>query len=109
MRISRLTRAATTQLAQQLDPLHDYLAMMPAVRKAIGDRAETLLTLQTLLAGADAKHARIAKLETDISKLRKVDELKRELAEAAAAAEAGLGLSLPGVRLVTWTVLAIID
>ena len=87
VRISRLTRAATTQLAQQLDPLHNYLSMMPAVRKAIGDRAETLLTLQTLLADADAKHARIAKLETDISKMRKVDELKRELAEAAAAAE----------------------
>ena len=36
LRMSRLTRAATTQLAQQLDPLHHYLGMMPAVRKAIG-------------------------------------------------------------------------
>jgi hypothetical protein len=53
--MSRLTRAATTQLAQQLDPLHNYLGMMPAVRKAIGDRAEALLTLQTQLADADAK------------------------------------------------------
>ena len=69
VRISRLTRSATTQLAQQLDPLHDYLGMMPAVRKAVSDRAETLLTLQTLLADADAKHARITKLETDISKV----------------------------------------
>lgn len=88
VRISRLTRAVSTQLAQQLDPLHDYLGMMPAVRKAVSDRAETLLTLQTLLAEADGKHARITKLETDITKMKKVDDLKRELAENSAAAEA---------------------
>ena len=39
---------------------------------ALGDRAETLLTLQTLLADADAKAARISKLETDITKMKKV-------------------------------------
>ena len=88
VRISRLTRAATGQLARALDPLHDYLGMMPAVRKAVADRSETLLTLQTLLAEVDGKKARIAKLETDITKMLRVDQLKRELAETQAASEA---------------------
>ena len=88
VRISRLTRAATGQLARALDPLHDYLGMMPAVRKAVADRSETLLTLQTSLAEVDGKKARIAKLETDITKMLRVDQLKRELAETQATSEA---------------------
>jgi len=87
VRVSRLTRGASTHLAQQLHPLHAYLGMMPAVRKAIADRATTLLTLQTLLGDADSKHARITKMETDITKGKKVEELRKELAEAREAAE----------------------
>ena len=34
VRISRLTRAANSQLMQQLSPLHDQLSMTPAVHKA---------------------------------------------------------------------------
>ena len=87
VRISRLSRSANNASAKSLDPLHDYLGMMPAVRKAVADRAETLLTLQTHLADVDEK-ARIAKLEMDFSKMHKAEMLGRELAADEAAAEA---------------------
>ena len=88
IRISRLSRSANNASAKSLDPLHDYLGMMPAVRKAVADRAETLLTLQTHLADVDSKKARIAKLEMDFSKMHKAEMLRRELAADEAAAEA---------------------
>ena len=88
VRISRLSRSANNASAKSLDPLHDYLGMMPAVRKAVADRAETLLTLQTHLADVDSKKARIAKLEMDFSKMHKAEMLRRELAADEAAVEA---------------------
>lgn len=88
IRISRLSRSANNASAKSLDPLHDYLGMMPAVRKAVADRAETLLTLQTHLADVDSKKARLAKLEMDFSKMHKAEMLRRELAADEAAAEA---------------------
>ena len=88
VRISRLSRSANNASAKSLDPLHDYLGMMPAVRKAVADRAETLLTLQTHLADVDSKKARLAKLEMDFSKMHKAEMLRRELAADEAAAEA---------------------
>ena len=93
VRVSRLTRSATAQLAGTLDPLHDYLGMMPAVRRAVADRAETLLSLQTLLAEVDAKTNRIARLEAEISKIpdmhkaRRVEDVRRDLIESRTAAE----------------------
>ena len=80
VRVSRLARAATRQLAKSLEPLHEYLGMMPAVRKAVQDRGETLGALNASLAEVESKRARIAKLELDITKMLRVDALKRELA-----------------------------
>ena len=91
VRISRLSRSANNASAKSLDPLHDYLGMMPAVRKAVADRAETLLTLQTHLADVDSKKARIAKLEMDFSKMHKAEMLRRELAADEAAADEDFG------------------
>lgn len=88
VRVSRLARAATRQLAKSLEPLHEYLGMMPAVRKAVQDRGETLGALNASLAEVESKRARIAKLELDITKMLRVDALKRELVGARAAADA---------------------
>lgn len=88
VRISRLSRSANNASAKSLDPLHDYLGMMPAVRKAVADRAETLLTLQTHLSDVDSKKSKLAKLEMDFSKMHKAEMLRRELQADEAAAEA---------------------
>lgn len=79
VKASRLARTATSQTAQALEPLHDYLKLLPAVRKSVADRNEALLTLQTMLAEGDRLDARIAKLTPDLTKMRKVEELKFEL------------------------------
>lgn len=87
VRVSRLARSATAQTAQALNPLHDYLKLMPSVRRSIGDRNESLLTLQTMLAEADRLEARIAKLTPDFTKMKKVEDLKLELDATRATGE----------------------
>ena len=97
VRVSRLTRAATTQLAHALDPMHDYLGMMPAVRKATGDRAETLLTLQTMLSDIEAKSAKLSKLELDVAKTSKAAHLRYEL-EALRSASVGVKAEYENIK-----------
>jgi sorting nexin-1/2 len=97
VRVSRLTRAATTQLARALDPMHDYLGMMPAVRKATGDRAETLLTLQTMLSDIEAKSAKLSKLELDVAKTSKAAHLRYEL-EALRSASVGVKAEYENIK-----------
>jgi sorting nexin-1/2 len=87
IKVSRVARSATSQTAQALEPLHDYLKIMPSVRKSISDRNESLLTLQTMLADADRLDARIAKLEPDLTKMAKVQSLKFELDTTRATGE----------------------
>jgi sorting nexin-1/2 len=87
IKASRLARTATSQTAQSLEPLHDYLKLLPAVRKSVADRNEALLTLQTMLAESDRLDARIAKLTPDLTKMRKVEELKFELERTQALGE----------------------
>ena len=91
VRVSRLTRAAVGQLSRTLQPLHEYLTMMPAVRRAVADRSDALLEWQRSAAELEAKKARLARLETDITKMLKVDLLKREVTEARAAVERARG------------------
>jgi len=79
VKVSQVSRSATSQTAQALQPLHDYLKIMPAVRKSINERNDSLLTLQTMLAEAERLDARIAKLEPDLTKMKKVQDLKLEL------------------------------
>lgn len=92
-----MTRAATTQLARALDPMHDYLGMMPAVRKATGDRAETLLTLQTMLSDIEAKSAKLSKLELDVAKTSKAAHLRYEL-EALRSASVGVKAEYENIK-----------
>ena len=79
IRASRMAHSATAQTAQALEPLHDYLKIMPSVRRSISDRNDSLLTLQTMLSEADRLEARIAKLTPDFTKMKRVEELKLEL------------------------------
>ena len=70
VRACRLGRAAAGQLAAQLAPLHAHLAMAPAVARAAADRADALLTWQTLAAEADAKRAKTARVQAEPLKVR---------------------------------------
>ena len=87
VRVSRLTRAAVGQLSKSLHPLHEYLGMMPAVRRAVADRSDALFTLQQRTSDLESKKQRLARLETDITKMLKVDLLKRETHEARVAVD----------------------
>ena len=91
VRVSRLTRAAVGALSKSLQPMHEYLSMMPAVRRAVADRGDALLEWRRGAAEVEAKKARLARLETDITKMLQVDLLKREVAEASVAAERARG------------------
>jgi hypothetical protein len=65
VRACRLGRAAAGQLAAQLAPLHGHLSLAPSVSRAVADRAEALLTWQTLAAEADAKRAKAARTQEE--------------------------------------------
>ena len=87
VRASRIARAATVQLAKAMDPLHAHLNLMPSVRRATQLRADTLLSLQTLLSDQERLTNRINKLAPDITKHVKIEQLKRELEETNRLAE----------------------
>jgi hypothetical protein len=70
VRACRLGRAAAGQLAAQLAPLHGHLSLAPAVSRAVADRADALLTWQTLAAEADAKRAKAARTQEEPLKAR---------------------------------------
>ncbi|XP_074363385.1 sorting nexin 2A-like, partial [Apium graveolens] len=81
---SRLYRELNAQTVKHLDKLHDYLGVMLAINNAFSDRANALLTVQTLLSELASLNVRIEKLEAasskifcgDRSRIRKIDELK---------------------------------
>ena len=72
-------------------PMHEYLSLMPAVRRAVADRGDALLEWRRSAAETEVKKTRLARLETDITKMLQVDLLKREVAEATVAAERARG------------------
>ena len=82
VRVARLTRSAIGALGLSLNPMHEYLGMMPAVRRAVADRSEALTNLQSRVNDLESKKQRLARLELDITKMLKVDLLKRETVEA---------------------------
>ena len=59
VRLARLRRAASVQTVEQLAPLHDYLSLNCAIRKALTDRTQALLTARTLEAEVKAKTAKV--------------------------------------------------
>lgn len=70
VRACRLGRAAAEQLAVRLQPLHNHLAMAPSVSRAISDRADALLTWQTLASEISTKKARLAQVQAEPAKAR---------------------------------------
>mmetsp|Transcript_37299 Transcript_37299/g.81235 ORF Transcript_37299/g.81235 Transcript_37299/m.81235 type:complete len:588 (-) Transcript_37299:343-2106(-) len=98
VRLARLARAAGAQTVQQLGPLHQYLGLNAAVRRALSDRTQALLTAQTLEAEAKHKRARLAKLDEaktrvfggDKQHQKKVEDLQKELEACEASARASM-------------------
>ena len=77
------------QLARALDPLHDYLGMMrPRCERRWRIAPSVAHPADVAGRGGTERSAAIAKLETDITKMLRVDQLKRELAETQATSEA---------------------
>mmetsp|Transcript_7789 Transcript_7789/g.14719 ORF Transcript_7789/g.14719 Transcript_7789/m.14719 type:complete len:651 (-) Transcript_7789:276-2228(-) len=98
VRLARLSRAASSQTVDRLLPLHQYLGLNAAVRKALHDRSQALLTAQTLEAEAKAKSARLSKLDEQKSRVfgaqekhqKRVDDLAREIQACEASQRAAV-------------------
>ncbi|EIE22906.1 hypothetical protein COCSUDRAFT_66447 [Coccomyxa subellipsoidea C-169] len=96
VRLSRLTRQATASFATELSPIHDHLALTPAVGKALREREQALLTLHALEAELRRKRRGIGSLEQegsqvfggDKGKTRRVANLQSDVAALEAAIEA---------------------
>lgn len=96
VRVSRLSRTATSSTALALAPLHDNLALAPAASKALKEREAALLTLHAIEADLEKRRHTIVAIEEegqkvfggDKAKLRKTDNLKNEVAGLEAAVQA---------------------
>ncbi|KAL4447991.1 hypothetical protein ABPG75_005210 [Micractinium tetrahymenae] len=96
VRHSRLARAANAGAMEALEPLHDELAMSPAVVAALKERETALLTAQSIEEDLANRRAAAAALEEsgarrvggDAAKARKVAALQNEVAALEAALEA---------------------
>jgi hypothetical protein len=62
VRACRLGRAASGQLATILQPMHLFLALQPAVTRAVHDREEAMLTWQALAMDADKAKSKMEKV-----------------------------------------------
>lgn len=84
---SRYYRESNAKTVKNLDPLHEYLGLMLAVRGAFSDRSSALLTVQTLLSELSAMESRAEKLQVaaskifggDKSRIRKLEELNETI------------------------------
>lgn len=63
VRLSRTSRAATGQAMTALEPLHDELAMAPAVAGALREREAALLTAQSMEEDIEKRRKAVAALE----------------------------------------------
>ncbi|PRW57356.1 sorting nexin 2B [Chlorella sorokiniana] len=96
VRQSRLARAANGQAMEALEPLHDELAMSPAMAAALREREAALLTVQSIEDDLDKKRRAAAALDEagarrvggDAAKQRKVAALQNEVSALEAALEA---------------------
>ncbi|CAO2840024.1 unnamed protein product [Amaranthus hypochondriacus] len=87
VRGSRMYRELNAKTVKNLDTLHEYLGVMLAAHNAYSDRANALLTVQTLLSEVSSLQSRTEKLENASSRAfgadkttnHKVEELKETL------------------------------
>lgn len=84
---SRIYRDLNARTVKSLDTLHEYLGVMLAAHNAYADRANALLTVQTLLSEVSSLQSRAEKLEAASSRVfggdktrnHKLEELKETM------------------------------
>lgn len=87
VRTSRHSRMATSEYMTSLSPLHDELALAPAVVAALKEREAALLTVDTIKEDLERKKASLQQLEVsgDPNRGRKVSQYQNEIAALDAA------------------------
>ncbi|EFN57618.1 hypothetical protein CHLNCDRAFT_142705 [Chlorella variabilis] len=93
VRQSRLARMANGQAMEALEPLHDELAVSPAVTAALREREAALLTVQSIEDDLERRRRAVAALEEagprrvggDAAKARKVAAMQNEVSALEAA------------------------
>ncbi|KAL4859717.1 5'-3' exoribonuclease 2 [Chlorella vulgaris] len=96
VRQSRLARLANGQVMEALEPLHDELAMSPAVTAALRERETALLTLQSIEEDLERRRGAVVALEEsgarrvggDAAKARKVAAMQNDVSALEAALSA---------------------
>lgn len=87
VRGSRIYRELNAKTVKNLDTLHEYLGVMLAAHNAYSDRANALLTVQTLLSEVSSLQSKAEKLEAASSRVfggdktrnHKLEELKETM------------------------------
>lgn len=92
MRLSRLNRSAVAQEAAALTVLHDHLGLTPCILRALSEREEQLLTVNSLQEELERKKGGVATLEAEAgqvlgggTKARKLQQLQNDVAALEAA------------------------
>ncbi|KAF6260469.1 hypothetical protein COO60DRAFT_892770 [Scenedesmus sp. NREL 46B-D3] len=78
VRVSKMMGKVTGRVAQELGTLHDNLAAVPAAVRGYMSREHQMLTWHTLEGDLEAKQKALA--EADKSKVKRVDELRTDVA-----------------------------
>lgn len=81
VRASRMYRELNAKTVKNLDTLHEYLGFMLAAHNAYSDRANALLTVQTLLSDLSSLQSRAEKLEYASSRVFGGDKTRNHKAE----------------------------
>lgn len=100
VRLSRLSLAATGELARALQPLLDEMALSPAIVEALKEREGALLTVQALEDNLASKQREMQNLEGvaarsvaggDVGRSQRLQKMRDEVAGLEAAIAAGRG------------------
>ncbi|KAL2899234.1 Sorting nexin 2B [Bienertia sinuspersici] len=81
VKASRLYRDLNAKTVKNLDILHEYLGVMLAAHNAHSDRANALLTVQTLISDLSSLQSRAEKLESASSRVFGGDKTRNHKAE----------------------------
>eukprot|EP00884_Botryococcus_braunii_P021551 jgi/Botrbrau1/807/Bobra.0352s0004.1 len=96
IRITRVSKSAISLTTEALSPLHDHLALIPAIKKGLKEREDALLTHYSIGQDLEKKKSMIAALQEqeqktfggDKNKTRKVASLQNDVAALETALEA---------------------
>ncbi|KAI8464908.1 MAG: hypothetical protein J3K34DRAFT_438762 [Monoraphidium minutum] len=98
VRLSKMVARVTGRTAQELEPLHDYLGLMPAVLRGLTSREHALVTHVTLEADLVARQQALAELQVAGAKVFGGDKAKAKRAEDLRSEIAQLELSIGSAR-----------